>query len=192
MTAFDERVYLRFRGHTTSLPLAAMALTLGKNLEDAARSLEILILGPPESRPTAEDPRPVHRRIGGEGTRGGVYPGRSERPAERSGTIGTSSEQNLEERPERRGAQRSERSDAPAREDTDDETLARMIAIDLGDEENLAVIRSLVRRHARDHVDRALREALAVPAHRVRASRAAIFTATVRRLAAHSPNTSRL
>jgi len=95
--------------------------------------------------------------------------------------------QNLDERSD---PQRSER-EPRAREggDVDDTTFARMIASDLGDEENIGAIRKLVATYPRPLLEQALRRTLAVPADRIRSSRGAIFTGIVRKLAAepHQP-----
>lgn len=181
MTNLHESVYLRFRGRTRRLPLVAIATALRRDARGAVQALEILIQGPPENRePTPAEHAVPSERNRGEGVRGGVYPERSERRAPRSETIGTSTfPQELEERSDR------ERSDAPARErDVDDDAFARSVAIDLGDEDNLAAIRKLVLRHPRLVLEHARRAALAVPGDRVRSSRGAIFTGIVRKLAA--------
>jgi hypothetical protein len=173
MTSLHEPVYLRFRGRTKRLPLLAIAVAMRRDGPAAATALEILINGPPaDPAPLQEQPSGPHHDSRGEGVGGGVYPGRSQRGAQRS-----------EPKPIEENVHRSERSGS---EVADDEAFARSIAVDLGDEGNVASIRKLVALHSRDLIERACRAALLVPAHRVRSSRGAIFTAVVRRLADES------
>lgn len=183
-TLLQEPVLVRFRGHERALPLASIALTFRRSPERTASSLEYLIQGPPEDRspttPGAPVPLPPARGEGerGWGTSETLEPGTNGSETSGSETL----DRNLEERS---GPERSERerSDGRARDhEVDDATLARMIAIDLGDEDNLGAIRKLVAAHPRALVDQALVRALAVPADRVRSSRGAIFTGIVRRL----------
>lgn len=181
MTSPLEPVYLRFRGRTRRLPLLAIAIALRRDAPSAAQALEILINGPPESLAPSDDARRLHHQSRGEGVGGGVFPECSERGAQRSET--KSNDPNDE---------RSERSGADV---VDNESFARAIAIDLGDQENVGAIRKLVDRHPRLLLEQARRAALAVPGHHVRSSRGAIFTAAVRRLAgesAHSRTSSTL
>ena len=169
MTNLHEPVYLRFRGRTRRLPLLAIATALRRDASGAIEALEILINGPPETRPDGPCSPPP---IPGEGGKGG---------GERSGTLGPGTfEQNLEERSER------ERSDGHARETMEPEAFARFLATQLGDERNLAAIRRLVARYPRDVLGQALRLTLEVPPERVRSSRGAIFTGIVRKLAAEN------
>ena len=182
-----EPVKIGFRGHERALPLAALALSFRRSPERTATALEYLIQGPPEGRPNApsEEPAPA-REDRGEGVGGGVRSERSETLEPRtigSETFGSETlEQEIEKRSDRKRSERSD-GDRRAREDVDDDELARRFAVDLADEANVAAIRKLVVTHPRSLLEQALRRALAVPADRIRASRAAIFTSIVRKLA---------
>jgi hypothetical protein len=169
MTGLHESVYLRFRGRTRSVPLLAIATVLRRDAAGAATALDILINGPPEARQPVCPSSPPDS---GEGGKGG---------GERSETSGSETfNENFEKRSE------TERSERKRSEPTD---VARRFAVELSDEENVGAIHVLVDRYPAHVLEQALRLTLAVPPHRVRSSRGAIFTGIVRKLAAASKPT---
>lgn len=169
-----EPVTIGFRGHERALPLAALALSFRRDPEHTATALEFLIQGPPERCPTtpSEDFTPA-REDRGEGEGGGVR-------SERSETLGPGTlEQKFDQRSDPKRSERERR----ARDMRGDTEVARQLAVDLGDEVNVAAIRKLVAAHPRPLLDDALHRTLGVPADRIRSSRGAIFTGIVRKLA---------
>lgn len=188
MTNLHEPVVLRFGGHERTLPLIALAITLRRSPEQTARTLDVLIHGPPERRPAsttdASVPLPPSH---GEGVGGGA---RSERSASSgSETIESGAmpcetfQKNIEA--ERSDPERSDRERCAGESGVAIVELARRIAIDLGDENNERAIRRLVETYPRPVLEQALRRTLLIPVDRIRSTRGAIFTGIVRKLGAH-------
>jgi hypothetical protein len=187
MSAFHEPVTLRFRGYERTLPVGALAISFRRGADKTARTIAFLTRAASDSLPTTEDEDVLFLEARGEGTRGGVCPSASER-SEAGPERPLALQEILQERVGPQRSEHSERSDGHARED--DATLARTIAIDLGEEDHVQAIAKLVAMHPRELIEEALRRALDVPTERIRSSRGAIFTAIVKRLASQHPHSS--
>jgi len=180
MTSPYEAVYLRFRGRMRRLPLLSLATLLRRDVRATATALEILMHGPPDDRPADPPAAPLDPIVGGKGGDRSEAVDRS-LGAAASESIGTLGPRDILEPFDPNRSERRARED-----DVSDEDLARRIAVDLGDEENVLAIRKLVVEHPRERLDRALRRTLSIPPERVRTSRGALFTTIVRKLAEHA------
>jgi len=165
MSTAYEAVYIRFRGSMRRLPLLSFAALLRRDVHAAAGALEVLIHGPPDDRPTWPPAAPSSHLdpvVGGKGGDRSFAFGRSLGATGRE-SIGTIGPDEIDEPFDPNRSERRARED-----DVSDEDLARRIAIDLGDEENVLAIRKLVAEHPRERLDRVLRRALAIAPERVR------------------------